>query len=73
MKRFFVTVTIILVGFLVFSSVPVEAARVRGHIRGNGTYVEPHYRSSPNSFKGDNYSSWGNTNPYTGKRGYKKW
>lgn len=27
-------------------------------------------RSSPNSTKVDNYSSKGNSNPYTGERGY---
>jgi hypothetical protein len=41
--------------------------RVSGYFRKNGTYVEPHYRSSPNSSPFDNYSFPGNTNPYTGK------
>ena len=45
--------------------------RVRGYVRSNGTYVEPHYRSSPNSTKYDNYSTKGNINPYTGKVGTK--
>jgi hypothetical protein len=43
---------------------------VRGYTRSDGTYVQPHYRSSPNSYKFDNYGSQGNTNPYTGQRGY---
>lgn len=42
---------------------------VRGHTRSNGTYVAPHYRSSPNSSRYDNYSSQGNYNPYTGQQG----
>ena len=42
---------------------------VRGYIRKNGTYVKPHYRSRPNSSKSDNWSTRGNTNPYTGRRG----
>lgn len=42
---------------------------VRGHTTKNGTYVEPHYRSSPNSSTYDNYSTKGNSNPYTGKEG----
>lgn len=41
--------------------------RVSGYYRKNGTYVQPHYRSSPNSNPYDNYSYPGNTNPYTGK------
>lgn len=43
--------------------------RVKGYTRKDGTYVAPHYRSSPNSSKHDNYSTQGNYNPYTGKRG----
>tara|TARA_Y100001970_G_C14250949_1_gene871827 strand:+ start:1578 stop:1871 length:294 start_codon:yes stop_codon:yes gene_type:complete len=43
---------------------------VNGHYKNNGTYVQPHYRSSPNSSRLDNWSTRGNTNPYTGQRGY---
>lgn len=42
---------------------------VNGYYRKDGTYVQPHYRSSPNGSAYDNYSTKGNTNPYTGKRG----
>ena len=42
---------------------------VRGHTRKDGTYVEPHYRSSPDNSKFNNYSSEGNLNPYSGKEG----
>lgn len=52
-------------------AVPAFAGRVRGYTRKDGTYVAPHYRSSPNSTKSDNYSTKGNTNPYTGKQGTK--
>jgi len=30
----------------------------------------PYYRTSPNSFKFDNWSTKGNYNPLTGKKGY---
>lgn len=50
---------------LLFSQV-----HVNGYYKKNGTYVEPHYRSAPNSTKSDNYSTVGNTNPYTGQQGY---
>ena len=43
---------------------------VRGHFRSNGTYVQPHYRSSPDGIRFNNWSCCGNINPYTGKRGY---
>lgn len=44
---------------------------VKGYYKKNGTYVAPHYRSSPNSTQRDNYSTYGNYNPYTGKKGTK--
>ena len=44
--------------------------RVRGYTRSNGTYVAPHYRTAPNSTNRDNFSTRGNTNPYTGKPGW---
>ena len=53
--------------------VPAVSAQthVRGYTRKDGTYVAPHYRSSPNSTPYDNYSTRGNTNPYTGQTGTK--
>jgi hypothetical protein len=45
---------------------------VRGHIRSDGTYVEPHLRSAPNNSQYDNYSTKGNSNPYTGKDGTRE-
>lgn len=44
---------------------------VNGYYRNNGTYVQPHYRSDSNSTKLDNWSTQGNTNPYTGSVGTK--
>jgi len=44
---------------------------VNGYFKKNGTYVEGYYRTSPNSTTTDNYSSQGNTNPYTGTSGHK--
>lgn len=42
---------------------------VNGYYRSNGTYVEGHYRTSRNSTNRDNYSTVGNSNPYTGVAG----
>lgn len=44
---------------------------VGGYTKDNGTYVQPHYRSNTNSTTLDNWSTKGNTNPYTGKKGSK--
>lgn len=44
---------------------------VNGYTRNDGSYVSPHYRTSPNSTRNDNYSTRGNINPYTGQEGTK--
>ena len=47
------------------------ARRVRGYYKpSTGSYIMPHYRTSPNSTRLDNWSTRGNSNPYTGRRGY---
>lgn len=42
---------------------------VRGYTRSDGTYVAPHMRSAPDGNFSNNWSTRGNTNPYTGKEG----
>ena len=42
---------------------------VQPYVRKDGTMVQGHMRSAPNSNPYDNYSAQGNTNPYTGNRG----
>lgn len=42
---------------------------VAGFTRSNGTYVQAHQRTAPNSTRNDNYSTIGNVNPYTGAAG----
>ena len=42
---------------------------VKGHARKDGTYVQPHKRSASDGSKINNWSTKGNVNPYTGKRG----
>ena len=44
---------------------------VRGYVKKDGTYVQPHYRSDPDGNPYNNYSSKGNINPYTGEYGDK--
>ena len=47
-----------------------QDVHVNGYITGNGTYVQPHYRTAPDNTQYNNYSTVGNVNPYTGKAGY---
>jgi hypothetical protein len=42
---------------------------VSPYTRSDGSYVSGHYRSAPNGNPYDNYSTRGNTNPYTGQQG----
>lgn len=57
---------------LLTSSTAFADTYVRGYTKSNGTYVEGHYRSDANSQRSDNYSSKGNTNPYTGQQGSQR-
>ncbi len=44
---------------------------VNGYYRSDGTYVKGHYRTGSNHTKSDNWSTKGNKNPHTGKKGTK--
>ena len=61
----------LLIAALLLPAASFADTYVKGYVKSNGTYVAPHYRSSPNSTTYDNYSTRGNTNPYTGERGSK--
>lgn len=54
-----------------FNSYAQKTTYVDGYIRSNGTYVQGYMKTSPNNTRNDNYSTIGNTNPYTGSNGTK--
>ncbi len=54
---------------LSISTAALADTHVKGYTKSDGTYVEPYTKSSPNSTTYDNYSTKGNTNPYTGQQG----
>jgi len=60
---------ILFIIILMFASIAEARVSVKGYVKSNGTYVAPHVRSNPNHSKYDNYSTRGNINPYTGKKG----
>ncbi len=66
-----VTLAILGISAFGFTASSFADVSVRGYYRSNGTYVQPHYRSSPDSSIYNNWSYKGNVNPYTGKRGYR--
>jgi hypothetical protein len=44
---------------------------VKGYLSDEGTYVAPHYRTRSDSSTLNNWSTKGNSNPFTGSAGYK--
>ena len=60
---------------LVLTALATAAAaqvHVDGYTRRDGTYVQPHYRSAPDSNPSNNWSTRGNVNPYTGQYGTRE-
>ena len=60
-------------GFFVLNifAQPINAkdVSVSGYTRNDGTYVAPHYRSAPDGNFDNNWSTFGNINPHTGRPG----
>jgi hypothetical protein len=77
MKTSFVKVlSILLFGILSVFANPSFAQRksssdvyVKSYVKSNGTVVEGHMRSAPDKTAGNNFSTKGNVNPYTGAAG----
>lgn len=71
------TICFIMISLLVFllpTKTEARASRVKSYYKKSSfKYVAPHYRSSKDSVKFNNYSAKGNYNSFTGKKGYKKW
>lgn len=55
--------------FVLVASTAMGDEYVNGYSRKDGTYVPSHYRSDRNDTTLDNWSTKGNTNPYTGLSG----
>lgn len=49
------SITIVLIFAMAFNSVSWAYVSVKGYYKKNGTYVAPHFRSSPNNTKLDNW------------------
>lgn len=69
MKKILITIFLL----VTFLSSPSYAEWVNGYYKSNGTYVQGYNRSSGNNTVTDNYSYYGNTNPYTGSVGTNKY
>lgn len=70
-KKIFLFIAFILLCFgLAESQTNPNHVKVSGYTRKDGTYVQPYFRTAPNSTNRDNFSTKGNVNPYTGKPGW---
>ena len=66
MKKLLALIAIVFMSIVSFAQ---GYTYVNGYTRSNGTYVQPYHRSSPDSTKLNNFSTQGNTNPYTNQPG----
>ena len=66
------SIFVVVILVLIITTVANADVRVRGYYRSNGTYVQPHYRSNPDGNPYNNWSTYPNINPYTGKRGTRR-
>jgi len=69
LRKLIIAITLSLLITFAFISVASASVYVNGYFRSDGTYVAPHYRSDPDGIFWNNYSSYGNVNPYTGSIG----
>ncbi len=71
-----ISLLVVLVTALIFSAFGATTAFAATRVRGYTSpkthkYVAPYYRSGADSTRVNNYSTKGNVNPYTGKKGTK--
>ena len=73
MKMRLVSFFMMLVSVLIIvSGTAFASVYVNGYYRSNGTYVQRHYRSNPDGITSNNWSTFPNVNPFTGKRGTRR-
>jgi hypothetical protein len=72
MKKILLTLLFALSINILLAQTNPRTTTVRGYTKKSGTHVNTYRKTSPNHTQRDNYSTKGNTNPYTYKRGYKK-
>lgn len=68
MKKLFFFIAFL---FAAANSFAQTSTYVSGYTNSSGTNVQGYYRTTPNTTLNDNYSTVGNTNPYTGSAGTK--
>jgi len=69
-RKLLIAITIALSAFYITAEA-ADNVYVHRHITKSGTIVQQHYRTAPDHNRFNNWSSKGQANPYTGKRGTK--
>ena len=69
MKALLLTVALLIASIAIPIDNAFSQTYIQGYYRSNGTYVAPHWKSSPDRSYNNNWSVKPNYNPYTGKRG----
>lgn len=64
---------ILILALLFVCSTANAQVRVKSYLKRDGTFVPTHIRTLPNSTTSDNYSTKGNFNPYSGKKGTRQY
>ena len=72
MKMIAVSIMALLLMLGTVSPLFAEDVSVKGYFRRDGTYVQPHMRSAPDSSYNNNWSTYPNVNPYTGQQGTRQ-
>ena len=60
-----------ILAFMVAFGISTADTWVNGYFKEDGTYVPGHWRSDPDGDPSNNWTTKGNSNPYTGKPGTK--
>ena len=69
MKKIIFCLAIVL-SLVFITTVEAKTVKVKSYYKpSTGTYINSHYKTSPNKSKIDNFSTKNNYNPYTGKKG----
>ena len=68
MKKIFFSLSLAFMALTAFSQTTTTTS---GYYKTNGTYVAPAVKTTPDGTNTNNYSTKGNTNPYTGTTGTK--
>lgn len=69
MKRLILAAVAAMSLFTATDNLDAQDVWVNGYMRSNGTYVTPHYRTRADGNFWNNYSTYPNINPYTGRMG----